>query len=52
MAKADIDFEKELYGQKLELQLVDRIRDEKKFESVEDLKHRLTIDKNLAERIL
>ena len=46
------DFEKELYGQKLELQLVDRIRDEKKFESVEDLKHRLTIDKNLAERIL
>ncbi len=46
------DFAGELYGSRLVLQLIDRIRDEKKFDDVEQLKLRLSIDKNLAEGIL
>ena len=46
------DFKEELYGQKLTLQLIDRIRDEKKFDNTEQLKERLAIDKNLAQRVL
>lgn len=46
------DFNQELYGQQLTLQLIDRIRDEKKFVNTDQLKQRLSIDKNLAERIL
>jgi len=36
----------------LALELKDRIRDERKFENVEELKKRLAIDKNFAEGIL
>lgn len=46
------EFGEELYGQQLKLELKDRIRDEKKFDNVEQLKTRLAIDKNLAEGIL
>ena len=46
------EFGEELYGQQLALELKDRIRDEKKFTNVEELKNRLAIDKNLAEGIL
>ena len=46
------DFEQQLYGQSLILELKDRIRDEKKFENVERLKERLAIDKNLALAVL
>jgi riboflavin kinase/FMN adenylyltransferase len=42
----------ELYGKKMTLQLKDRIRDEQKFDSVEQLKERLLIDKGEAEKIL
>jgi riboflavin kinase/FMN adenylyltransferase len=46
------EFGEELYGQQLVLELKDRIRDERKFENLEELKKRLAIDKNLAEGIL
>jgi riboflavin kinase/FMN adenylyltransferase len=46
------DFQEELYGQRLVLELKDWIRDEKKFDNVEQLKNRLAMDKNLAEGIL
>ena len=46
------EFGEEIYGQQLALELKDRIRDERKFENVEELKKRLAIDKNFAEGIL
>jgi riboflavin kinase/FMN adenylyltransferase len=46
------EFGEELYGQQLVLELKDRIRDERKFENLEELKKRLAMDKNLAEGIL
>lgn len=46
------EFDQELYGKQLVLQLKDRIRDEKKFENIEELKNRLAIDKNVAKQIL
>jgi len=46
------DFDQELYGQELTLHLKGRLRDEKKFEGVDQLRNRLEIDKNLAERLL
>ena len=46
------DFDREIYNESVTLVLKDRIRDEKKFDSVEQLKERLAIDKNLAERML
>ncbi len=46
------DFDDEVYGRQLVLELKGKIRDEKKFESLEQLKVRLTIDKNLARQML
>lgn len=46
------DFDEEVYGSSITLQLVDRIRDEQKFENIEMLKQRLAIDKKLAEDLL
>jgi riboflavin kinase / FMN adenylyltransferase len=46
------DFEEEIYGQQLVLELKGKIRDEKKFENMGQLKERLGVDKNLAERML
>lgn len=46
------DFDRDIYGESITLALKDRIRDEKKFDNVEQLKERLGIDKNLAERML
>jgi riboflavin kinase/FMN adenylyltransferase len=46
------EFGEELYGQQLVLELKDRIRDERKFGNLEELKERLAIDKKLAEGIL
>ncbi len=39
-----LDFEGDLYGQVLRLEFVDRIRDEQKFSSLEDLKQRIELD--------
>ncbi|RXR35344.1 bifunctional riboflavin kinase/FAD synthetase [Flavobacterium piscinae] len=42
------DFEGDLYSKKIEIQLLDRIRDEVKFESLEKLKEQLSKDKTAA----
>lgn len=40
-----IDYKEDLYGKKLRLEFIDRLRDEKKFKSVEALRQQLTLDK-------
>jgi riboflavin kinase/FMN adenylyltransferase len=42
----------ELYGEILEVSFLERIRDEKKFASLEELKRQIAADTELAERIL
>lgn len=42
------DFDKDLYGQKLQIDILDRIRDEHKFSSVEELKKQLAKDKKTS----
>tara|TARA_R110000868_G_scaffold158589_4_gene386808 strand:+ start:6806 stop:7822 length:1017 start_codon:yes stop_codon:yes gene_type:complete len=42
------DFDKDLYGQKLQIDILDRIRDEHKFSSVEQLKKQLEKDKKIS----
>src|SRR6185369_786696 len=39
-----LDFKAELYGQELELLFVDKLRDEKKFPSLEDLRRQISRD--------
>jgi len=46
------DLDSDLYGKKVTLLLIDRVRDERKFDSVEALKQRLLIDKNKVEQLL
>ena len=46
------DFNQDLYGQKLQIDVLARIRDEQKFESVEVLKNQLTKDKETSLAIL
>lgn len=46
------DMDEELYGEEVTLMLQERIRDEKRFDSVDSLKARLAVDKNLALKIL
>ncbi|OEK09493.1 riboflavin biosynthesis protein RibF [Flavivirga aquatica] len=42
------DFDKDIYNEKIQVDLLDRIRDEEKFESIEDLKIQLAKDKKTA----
>ncbi|WJJ96902.1 bifunctional riboflavin kinase/FAD synthetase [Algibacter luteus] len=42
------DFDKDIYGKTIEIELLDRIRDEEKFESIEALKLQLAKDKESA----
>ncbi|MCB0443864.1 MAG: bifunctional riboflavin kinase/FAD synthetase [Flavobacterium sp.] len=42
------DFEGDLYDEKIQIQLINRIRDEEKFESIEKLKEQLHKDKALS----
>lgn len=42
------DFKKDIYNQKIQINLLERIRDEQKFESIEDLKMQLQKDKEMA----
>ncbi|MCS6824041.1 MAG: bifunctional riboflavin kinase/FAD synthetase [Cytophagaceae bacterium] len=46
------DFHKDIYGEKLEVLLVDFLRNEKKFNSVDELKNQLERDKACAHSIL
>lgn len=40
-----VNYNKDIYGKKIQIDLLERIRDEVKFESVEALKNQLTKDK-------
>ena len=42
------DFDKDIYNQEIQIHLIERIRDEQKFESVEALKSQLSKDKKAA----
>ncbi len=46
------DFEGDIYEQELRLEFIGRIRDEKKFEGIAELKSRLETDRHLALKIL
>lgn len=46
------DFNKDIYGESLNIEFIQRIRNEKKFPTVDDLKHQLTIDRIAALNIL
>jgi len=42
------DFDKDIYNKKIQINLLDRIRDEQKFESVDALKNQLNMDKKTS----
>lgn len=46
------DFDQDLYGQKIQIDIIDRIRDEHKFDSVEKLQQQLKKDKETSLSIL
>ena len=46
------DFDKEIYGENLTIHVIEKIRDEKKFESLENLKIQIKKDAELAKSIL
>ena len=46
------DFDEDIYGNEIELELVERIRDERKFENLSELKIQLELDKTESKRIL
>lgn len=46
------DFEKEIYGETIQVRFFDRIRDEKKFNGIEDLKGQLDSDKQKSLELL
>lgn len=46
------DFNKDIYGETIKIEFVDRLRDEFKFNSVEELKQQLTKDKVTTQAIL
>ncbi len=46
------DFDKDIYGQFIRLEIIQKIRNEKKFKNVEALSSQLKIDKSAAQKIL
>ena len=47
-----LDFNKEIYGKKICITFVKKVRDEQKFESLDDLRKQLEKDKSIISRIL
>lgn len=43
-----LDFNEDIYNHKIKVLFIDKIRDEKKFNSLEELKNQLTLDKKFA----
>ncbi|WP_297425112.1 bifunctional riboflavin kinase/FAD synthetase [Clostridium sp.] len=43
-----LDFDKEIYGEQIDVSFIKKIRDEKKFNSLDDLKNQLEKDKSFA----
>ena len=46
------NFKGDLYGKRLEFKIISKIRDTKKFKSIEDLKNNITQDMNTAKKLL
>jgi riboflavin kinase/FMN adenylyltransferase len=46
------DFNHDIYGNGIKVRFVKRIRDERKFENLQELKKQLLIDRNKARQIL
>jgi riboflavin kinase/FMN adenylyltransferase len=46
------DFDEDIYGEKITIEFVDRLRDEKKFKNIEALKAQLAKDKEMSIKIL
>ncbi len=46
------DFDDDIYGSEIEVELIERIRDERKFEDLTELKNQLALDKTETNRIL
>ena len=47
-----LDFDQDLYGELMEIEFIQKIREEQKFDSLSDLTEQLGKDKLLCERIL
>ncbi len=47
-----LDFEGDLYGKRMQIQIMERIRDEYKFNSVDDLKEQLVKDRETSQAII
>ena len=47
-----IDFNKDLYGLEIQVELLHRLRDEQKFDSVDALKSQLFLDKETTQRFI
>ena len=46
------DFEGDLYGNKLKIELLEKIRDEQKYESLERLRNQLSIDQKRCQKLI
>tara|TARA_B100001113_G_scaffold120009_1_gene98035 strand:+ start:223 stop:384 length:162 start_codon:yes stop_codon:yes gene_type:complete len=46
------DFNEDIYGKKIFISLIDFIRDEKKFDGIENLKKQIVMDVKLSKSIL
>lgn len=46
------DFDRDIYGETIQVRFVDRIRDEKKFEGIDELKNQLQEDERISKEIL
>lgn len=46
-----LDFNKDIYGQNIKIHFITRIRDEKRFDSIEELKNELTLNRNFAKNM-
>lgn len=47
-----LDFQEDIYGEKVEVELIQKIRDEKKFDSIDELTKQIAKDKKTAVEIL
>jgi riboflavin kinase/FMN adenylyltransferase len=46
------DFDRDIYGYQIQIRFIDRLRDEKKFAGIEELREQLTMDMTVAKKLL
>lgn len=44
------DFDQEIYGEEIQIALMSRIRGERKFDNIEELRHQLTLDRQMVDK--